>query len=262
MNARIAMMMTGLWVAMPAQALVFTVGEGDTAALIAAIEAANATPEPDLIELDRGLFLLEEAWTAESQSGLPPITAPLRIRGRNTEIRRYSSEPFRLFHVAAGGHLILERVTLAEGNLGALRNDGTADLRNVQIVDNDVKSGFGVVENYGTLSVRHGQISFNTVANASRDAGVIVNYGLAWMQEATVQRNTLTRRYDSVALASAVLNYGEAVLKNVRIFENEGGYGHSDGFAQGTIINLGKGVLHAEGLVEQGNEPRTAQLTP
>lgn len=258
MNARIAMMMMGLWVAMPAQALVFTVGEGDTAALVAAIEAANATPEPDLIELDRGLFLLEEAWS-DSKAGLPPITAPLRIRGRNTEIRRYSSEPFRLFHVAQGGHLILERVTLAEGNLGALRNDGTTDLRWVQIVDNDVKSGHSVVENYGTLTVKYGQVSFNTVANASRDTGVLVNYGLAWLHDTTVQRNALTRRYGSVVLASAVLNYGEAVLKNVRILENDGGY--DDGYAQGTIVNLGKGVLHAEGLSERGNEPRTAQLT-
>ncbi len=259
MSTRIAMMMLGLWVAIPAQALVFTVGEGDTAGLVAAIEAANATPEPDLIELDRGLFLLESAWSGDAKAGLPPITAPLRIRGRNTEIRRYSSDSFRIFHVAQGGHLILERVTLAEGDLGALRNDGTVDLRQVQIVDNDVKSGHSVVENYGTLTINHGQISFNTVANASRDTGVLVNYGLAWVHDTTVQRNALTRRYDSVVLASAVLNYGEAVLKNVRILENDGGY--DDGYAQGTIVNLGKGVLHAEGLSERGNEPRTAQLT-
>lgn len=258
MNARLCLAALASCMAVPAQALVYTVGEGDTAALIAAIEAANATPEPDLIELDRGLFLLEQAWSAESQAGLPPITAPLRIRGRNTEIRRYSSDSFRLLQVAQGGHLILERVTLAEGDLGALRNEGTADLRQVQIVDNDLKSGHSVVENYGTLTLSHGQVSFNTVANASRDTGVIVNYGLAWLHDTTVQRNALTRRYDSVALASAVLNYGEAVLKNVRIFENDGGY--SAGWAQGTIINLGKGVLHAEGLSEQGNEPRTAQL--
>lgn len=258
MNVRLGLFALGLCTTVPAQALVFTVGEGDTAALVAAIEAANATPEPDLIELDRGLFLLEQAWSAESRSGLPPITAPLRIRGRNTEIRRYSSDSFRLVEVAPGGHLILERVTLAEGDLGALRNAGTTELRHVQIVDNDVKSGFSVLENSGTLTVAHGQISFNTVANANRDTGVIVNYGLVWLHDTTVQRNALTRRYDSVALATAVLNYGEAVLKNVRIFENDGGY--SDGWAQGTIINLGKGVLHAEGLSERGNEPRTAQL--
>lgn len=258
MNARLCLAALACTVAVPAQALVYTVGEGDTAALVAAIEAANATPEPDLIELDRGLFLLEQPWSADAKVGLPPITAPLRIRGRNTELRRYSGESFRLLEVAHGGHLILERVTLAEGDLGALRNQGTVDLRNVQIVDNDVKSGYSVVENYGTLTVSQGQISFNTVANASRDTGVVVNYGLAWLHDTTVQRNALTRRYDSVALASAVLNYGEAVLKNVRIFENDGG--HDDGFAQGTIINLGKGVLHAEGLSEQGNEPRTAQL--
>lgn len=237
-----------------------------TAELIAAIEAANQTPEADIISMERALYVLDSAHSDNQKAALPAITTPMVIRGNGAELRRYSSKDFRLFHVSETGHLRLEQVVLAEGSIGAIRNHGITELRRVALVDSTARGASAIVENYGEMRLTHCEVSFNTVAGASRDAGTIVNWGKLWLNSTTFQGNQLSRRYEGVALASTVLNYGTADIEDVVISENVAGESTFDGAPQAPLVNLGNGRLELRLVREHDNLPGEAlvarSLTP
>lgn len=236
-----------------ASALVYSVNAGDTAGLLAAIDAANASPEADLIELEKGFYLFEQAY-GESSSALPALQGQLRIQGNGAELRRYSKQDFRLLEVAHQAQVQIDNVVFAEGSLGAAINFGKLSCRHCQFIDHTDRRSLAIIENYGELQLRFSDVSFNTVANAARDAGTIVNFGLTGIHASRLQANSLSRRFESLALASALLNFGEARLSDVRITENEAGLEYS-GFSTGSVINLGNGTAALSDVVEQGNLP-------
>ncbi|MGE4072897.1 MAG: hypothetical protein AB7E72_17155 [Lysobacterales bacterium] len=229
-----------------------------TAGLVAAINAANLTPEADIITLERGLYVLDAVNAGDQAAAMPEITSPIVIRGNGAELRRYSNADFRIFHVAETGHLKLEQIVLAEGSMGAIRNHGTTELRNVALVDSTARGASAIVENYGEMRLNHCEVSFNTVAGASRDAGTIINWGKLWLTATTFQGNQLTRRYEGVALASSVLNYGTAEIEDVVIAENVAGEPDTVGAPQAPLVNLGNGRLELRLVREHDNLPGEA----
>jgi hypothetical protein len=229
-----------------------------TQQLIEAIEAANRTPEADIVSMERALYVLDSVHSESQKSALPEITSPIVIRGNGAELRRYSSKDFRLFHVAQNGHLRLEHVVLAEGSIGAIRNHGVTELRHVALVDSTARGASAIVENYGEMRLTDCEVSFNTVAGASRDAGTIVNWGKLWLNSTTFQGNQLSRRYAGVALASTVLNYGTAEIEDVVISENIAGDVNVDGAPQAPLVNLGNGRLEMRLVREHDNLPGEA----
>lgn len=226
-----------------------------TEQLIAAINAANLTPEADIITLERGLYVLKAMSSETQRAALPEISTPIVIRGNGAELRRYSERDFRVFHVTESGHLRLEQVILAEGSIGVIRNHGTVELRRVALVDSTARGASAIVENYGEMHLSHCEVSFNTVAGASRDAGTIVNWGKLWLNSTTFQGNQLTRRYEGVALASTVLNYGTADIEDVVIAENVAGEDSTTGAPQAPLVNLGNGQLDLRLVREHDNLP-------
>lgn len=249
---------TGLWVSLSASAasIVFPVATTDQ--LVQAIVQANQTPEADVITLERALYVLDEMHGADQRAAFPAITSPIVIRGNGAELRRYSNEEFRIFHISENGHLRLERTVLAEGSLGAIRNHGRTDLRRVQLVDNTAGTVQAIVENYGELQMDGCEVSFNTVASAQRDAGTIVNWGQLTLTATTFQGNLLSRRYDGVALASTVLNYGSSTITDVVIAENIAGDVNANGAPQAPLVNLGNGRLELKLVRERDNLPGEA----
>lgn len=229
-----------------------------TAQLVAAIEAANQTPEADIITLERQFYVLDRMHGAAHKSALPEISTPIVIRGNGAELRRYSNEDFRLFHVGETGHLRLEQVVLAEGSIGAIRNHGVTELRRVALVDSTARGASAIVENYGEMRLHRCEVSFNTVASASRDAGTIVNWGKLWLNSTTFQGNQLSRRFEGVALASTVLNFGVADIEDVVIAENVAGESGDDGAPQAPLVNLGNGKLDLRLVREHDNLPGEA----
>lgn len=231
---------------------------GSTEQLVEAIQQANQTPEADIITLERALYVLAKAEDGVHQSALPPITSPIVIRGNGAELRRYAKEDFRLLHVSESGHLKLERVVLAEGSIGAIRNRGSAELFGVVLVDSTARGASAIVENFGEMSLRGCEVSFNTVAGASRDAGTIVNWGRLSLNDTTFQGNQLSRRHEGVALASTVLNYGTAEIDDVIIAENQVGDPIPIGAPQAPLVNLGNGRLELRHVRERDNLPQHA----
>ena len=104
----------------------FTCTNGDTACLIAAINAANANGRRNTIVLGPGIYSLETVDNegAEGPNGLPVITSNLRIVGESaatTIIERASifstGSFFRIIEVAESGSLLIEKVTIRDGIL-------------------------------------------------------------------------------------------------------------------------------------------------
>ncbi len=95
-------------------AATFTVN--DEASLVAAIQAANATPEPDTITLANDINLnTTTPFVADGNNGLPSIIHPLIVLGQGFTLRRTSATQFRIFHVAPGSELWIDNITLAGG---------------------------------------------------------------------------------------------------------------------------------------------------
>ncbi len=255
MSARTLLVIFAI-VATPAAATVFPVTDSDE--LITAIDIANSTAGADIITLERGLFVVTRAHAESHQAALPEIKTPIVIRGNGSELRRYSNDDFRLIHVAEGGHLRLEGLVLAEGSLGAIRNHGVAELRRVTLVDSTARGAQAIVENYGEMRIDHSQLSFNTLAGAARDAGTIINWGTLSLTSTTFQGNRLSRRFDGVALASTLLNYGTADIHDIVIAENIAGDEDANGAPQAPLVNLGNGRLTLKLVREHDNSPGDA----
>jgi hypothetical protein len=239
--------------AAPSHAVVYSVSAGDSDGLVAALTAASDSAEADIIELERGFYLLEEA-VAGGSNALPVLRGELRIIGNGAEIRRYSKADFRIMEVAAGAHVRLDRVVIAEGSLGAALNHGTLECRRCEFIDHTDRRSLAIIENYGELKLLDSDVSFNTLANAGRDAGTILNFGRADIRGSRLHANHLSRRFESLALASVLLNFGTATLDEVRISENVAGLEYS-GFSTGSVVNLGNGKAQLSNLSESDNLP-------
>jgi hypothetical protein len=234
-----------------ANALVYSVAQGDVSALKAAIDEANASPEADVIELETGLYALDASGT---NVALPVIRSPIVIRGR-AELRAYSKNTMHLLEVAKSGDLLLQDVTLAEGNDGALVNMGHARLHNVTITDQSTRKAPAIISNFGELSLVDCDISYNTMANAVRDSGTILNYGTAGIERSRIHANRLSRKYHSLALASALLNFGKARLSYVEISDNAANDANAFTVTGriSALVNRGNGEIVAHAVSDTGN---------
>lgn len=234
---------------------VIDIADRDVDALVAAIHSANQSQQATTIRLaEGGLYTLVTASDDSRELGLPAITGKVTILGRHADLRRYSDEDFALVAVADGGRLALSQLTLAEGSRGALINRGELELDEVRVVDNVARDVPAIVENYGRLRVHDSEISYNQLAGVQRDAGTVLNYGHLELVGSSIESNWISRRYDSLIAASAVLNLGELKLAQVRIRENTAMPELVDA-SLGAIVNVGNGAYQASGLTLENNEP-------
>lgn len=246
-----------------AQAATFTVADHDTKALIAAIQAAESTLEPDRIELAKsGLYVVRTASDSTRQLGLPLIRSAITIVGNGAEIRRYSDQEFALVGIAHSGKLALENISLAEASRGALINRGVLHLDRVRITDSIADGANAIVINYGTLRGWDSEISHNAVLAAKRDAGIVMNYGRMELARSRLAGNTVTGRRSSVLTASALLNLGDISLRDVTIEGNSALAEPNDTSSAHAVVNLGNGVLRGEGVVLADNWPEEANRLP
>jgi hypothetical protein len=223
------------------------IGNLDTPALIAAIQAANENPGTDVIRLaPGGLYMLHDA-PRDATSMLPPIRDDLRIEGNGAEIRRGMDGQRTLLEVAPGTVVRVRDLALSEGSDGAIRNFGTLRLDSVRITDSTGAGAQAIVLNHGLLEANDSEIAYNLLPGSRRDAGTVVNYGKLRLRNTAIHDNTAQRRYDSLAVAGAVLNLGTIETQSARIADNRATEGEAanDALAFPAVLNLGNG--HVEG---------------
>ncbi len=216
----------------------------DSQALADAFAAASARPdlEHKIVLAEGGLYTLEQ--TGPGRLGLPAIRGRLEIDGRGAEIRRYSSGPMTLLQIEAGAKVRLVNLTLAEGNLGAVRNLGDLTLDRVRISDSSGEAARGIIVNHGQMRIEDSELSHNEVHGSGRDAGTVLNYGRLVMSDTRVVNNSLSRRYPSLATA-AVLNYGWLHL-NGSSFEGNTVLDEHGGLSSAAVLNLLGGQVEGD----------------
>lgn len=233
-----------------AHADVISVAPRDTAGLIDAIEYANKTPGDHIIELaGKSLYAIGRSIDGQRGLALPTIRNRVRILGNGSEIRRYCDEPLLLLSVAPAGSLRLENVTLAEGARGALVNHGKVELVHVRMIDNTATALGAIVVNHGELSAVDSDISYNQISVARHDAGIVMNYGSLEIERTKFDSNWVGRQTHSRAEVSAILNFGEAEITDVRL--NNNAAQDDEGEARlANVVNLGDGRLEARNTVK------------
>lgn len=231
------------------------VADRDTQGLIQAIEKANASQQNTTIRLARhGLYTLTAAADSARAIGLPVIKGNVLLDGNDAEIRRYAEADFTLLAIAGSAQVKITDLTLAEGTEGAIFNRGNLELRRVKVVDNIARHQSAIIENYGDIRIIDSQISFNQLNGAQRDAGTVVNYAKLQIDATEISGNLISRRYDSLYAATAVLNYGDLRLRGVQIRQNTAESGENESVL-GSIVNLGKGNYSGIEVELSNNEP-------
>lgn len=181
-----------------------TLGEAITAANTdAAVDGCTAatigTGGPFIIELANGAIYTLTAVdnVTDGENGLPSVTSDLTINGNGAIIVRDIPVPdFRLLHVAPGGGLTLNELTLANGRAiqgGNIYNRERVTILKSTITLGQAVDGGGIYNiNGGTMEITNSTISGNSTT-AGGGGGIFNASGNVKLDFSTVTNNRGTQ---------------------------------------------------------------------
>ena len=175
---------------------------GTAEALASAIDCANTDTTPRTILLLNDIELTEVKDTTLGNNGLPSITTPIIINGKDNELYRNEavSETFRIFHVADTGILNLKDITLSNGMADETNGGMTADQHG------------GAIYNAGTLIVENSLLQDNYALTLG---------GAIFASTATTTTIDTTDIFDNnAAYGGAIRNVGDVTITNSRLKGN------------------------------------------
>ncbi|MET8624839.1 hypothetical protein ABZW30_13940 [Kitasatospora sp. NPDC004669] len=139
---------------------------GDTAALIAAVNALNGPG--GTIELAANCTYAFSTQNDSTGAALPPITGKITITGHDSALVRSTDIPsnlFRILQVTSTGDLTLHGVEVtggASGIGGGIFNSGKLTLDKSAVTHNEASGGGGgIFSNSGTVTIRRSSVSDN-----------------------------------------------------------------------------------------------------
>jgi hypothetical protein len=225
--------------------------------LINAINAANATAQPDTIRLAGGIYALKRADnTTDGPNGLPSITSKIEITDKGSKQTVIQRDPsvdgeLRIVHVAESGDLTLSGVAVKKGrgsdfvrtasgvfNRGIVRifNStvsenfaafATAGVENagsgtMVIVDSFITDNMGVdgATAGGILNAGEMEISRSTIANnCGESSGGVANIvgGKLEISESSITRNSA---HVAIGGGGGILNAETLTITNTSVIEN------------------------------------------
>lgn len=249
----------------------------DANALIAAIAAANATPDAETLNLTAGCTYSYDQTNnvTDGNNALPSIVGQLTINGNGATITR-SGGTLRFFHVPLGSTLSLNNFTITNGSViggqfdnlgrgGAIFNRGTVTLTGMTFSANTAANVGGAIMNFnGTLNIFGSLFQANrtTYATGTRFSagGAIGNDGAAGV--ITINNsafiNNISEGWAQYTGGGAIINYSGTV--NVSNTTFYGNFSHREGgamaqytsgtanFTNITAVNNG-GVTNGGGIV-------------
>lgn len=256
----------------------FYIGDGDSGALIAAVQAANANPdEPSTIHLWPGsVYVLTEAWAERlwEYNALPTIAGRLTIEGNGSTLMRDGSEgvpDMRIVLVGLKAEVTLNDLTLTGGRVGVgggllncnivtlnrctvegntagyhsggLFNAlGTMTLIDCTIVGNSALSHGGGIRSDGDLTM----VRCLVVGNSARSSGGVTNMSERLeIHDCVISENVGT---GLSGLANPALVTGSIIADNLAAADSPGaGIVCSGEFTiRGCVIvgNAGDGVMY------------------
>jgi hypothetical protein len=237
----------------------------DPAALQAAIAAAN-TAGTSVLKLAKGCIyaVTTPSTTADA---FPIVTGNVTIVGaKDTIVARdpAASSDFRVFEVASGGTLTLQKLTIQCGQTtalgGAVLNQGTLDVKKVTFSNNGAGNGGAVANQANATATIASSLFFLNVTNGVGGGGVLtsgaltikkshffnnvaaVNGGALNVQPsgtATVVACVLDHNR-SGSLGGAIANLGTLTLTGGTITLNKGSSGGAIATTDATKVTIAK----------------------
>jgi len=216
--------------------------------LLEALQAANADPEADRIELGPGSLhrLAAVNHRREGGNGLPAVTGTVVVEGRGAVVER-SPAPgtpiFRLLRVEAGGDLTLRDLTLRRGATepgydgAAVWNRGRLTLEGCALEGNYSGDDGGAVRNDGTLVAIDSVFRGNQARGRGGTGGALYNVAIGGPGTARLKRCALVDN-EAGSSGGAVWNEGELVAVNTTLSDNRAIWGG------GGLHNNGRALLH------------------
>jgi len=251
--------------------------DGGASGLVAAVDHANDSPGPDIIDLASGCTYLLTAASAPG-NGLPVVTGRLTIRGHGATIERSSASPFRILEVSPSGNLTLDDVTVAGGAVslagptafgGGILNGGLLTVTRSTIRDNEVSgsgssAGGGGIANNGTVILRDTVLRNNKASATGTQifvavGGAVLNRTGASMsiEAGRVVGNTAVARGASdlffIAAAGGIGNSGTLTVSDTRIAGNRSIAVGARGQANGGGMSASDGTVTVAGSDIKGN---------
>ena len=217
-----------------AHGVVFKFCSGDVACLIAAMEAANANGKLNIVYLASGTYSVRQPYSIDPPTlgvGLPTVTGNIKIVGAGPEAtiirasRADSETFFGLLDVGATGQLVLERLSLRDGNAafsaGAIWNRGTVAIHDVVMARN-IAFGPGAIINDGSMSIVDSDIRENITDLVGGGCCAISNGGRMEILRSVVQGNGGIQAFVGGILNVGDLTITESVVTN-NLSDNIGG---------------------------------------
>ena len=192
----------------------------DAIALIGAINTANATTTPDILELDPYcVYLLtavdstvndtfDGSTLAYGVNGLPSISTPITINGNNATISRVDSAPwFRIFYIAKTGSLTINDLTLSSGIASGYISGGMHSV--------NPGSGGAIFNRAAYLEVNRSILQLN---QASALGGAIYSWGdlaTTYINDSTINDNAAAQGGGIYIGARGLLSIdGSSIINN------------------------------------------------
>ncbi len=190
--AAILLSLASLLAGTPSEAAHFRCASADVPCLKTAISQANANGQDNTILLAEGVFALDgvDNYT-DGANGLPSVTGVLTIRGAGADLTTITrltpvvspGQPppprFRLLHVAAGGALTVEGLTLTKGAKPSQPDGGT---------------GAGILA-LGSVTIRDSVVSNNGFDASNGDIGTVTFGGGVAGGTVVITHSTITGNY-------------------------------------------------------------------
>ena len=190
--AAIPLSLASLLAGTPSEAAHFRCASADVPCLKTAISQANANGQDNTILLAEGVFALDgvDNYT-DGANGLPSVTGVLTIRGAGADLTTITrltpvvspGQPppprFRLLHVAAGGALTVEGLTLTKGAKPSQPDGGT---------------GAGILA-LGSVTIRDSVVSNNGFDASNGDIGTVTFGGGVAGGTVVITHSTITGNY-------------------------------------------------------------------
>ncbi|NIS81219.1 MAG: hypothetical protein GTO14_13670 [Anaerolineales bacterium] len=232
----------------------------DVSELIAALNAANANPDPDTIILgDACLYGLTDvdnltdrtgSQTGENgANGLPVISTPITIEGHDSRIVRSiapGTPEFRIFFISSTGELTLNNVYVENGVVLSASNSnngggiyvsyGSLALNQSHVMNNTAAGlGGGIYMFQGSLTSDNTSISFNDAESGGAIAGY--NGTISLDNYSVIGSNTASR------FGGAIDNGGVLIIHDSRFDNNEAGLSGGAISCPGAGMGIGELIL-------------------
>jgi CSLREA domain-containing protein len=234
-----------------------TIPAGDVAALIAAINTANGSGFSTTINLLGGVYTLTNVVGPigdAGPNGLPTITGDITINGNGAVIERDPGAPgFRIFHVASGGFLTLNNVSVRGGLVngysgGGILSEGTLTLDRVTVSGNSASFGGGIAyQTSGGVSyavnITNSTISGNTADN--KGGGLFHDDAASCGSECVSLLVNSTIAYNSATIAGGGIfnNFGNIELRHTLVAKNTANDPNQGQDCSGVLISDGYNLL-------------------